>query len=323
MITKNPYLSIVVTSRNDNHDITLLKRMRIFYTSLIYQLEKYKLSSELIIVEWNPPTHKPRLIKVLPKIKSNKFAQVKIISVPQSIHKQFPNSKTLGLYQFIAKNVGIRRAKGEFILASNIDILFSNDVIEYLSQENLEINTLLRSIRFDIPKSISEKWSISQRLQYCKKNYYNAYKQKNSPKVVSFLNRIFKKIAPEEVFTNACGDFTLLSKEKWHKLRGYPEFPMHGVKIDGLLVYQAIFSGADQVILPENACIYHIDHKNSWSSNKSLSLQNRLREKGIPFIASEEYRKYIELMRSKKGKYLFNDHTWGLVNVRLPEKTSS
>ncbi len=319
MIIQNPNLSIIVTSRNDNHDNTLLKRMRIFYTNLLYQLEKYKLPGELIIVEWNPPRNKPPLAMVLPKIEKNPYAKVKIITVPNSIHKRFPNSKVLGLYQFIAKNVGIRRAKGKFILVTNIDILFSSKVIEYLNKKKLDRGILLRSIRFDIPANINEKWPVSQRLQFCEKNAFNAYRPNNDSSIINFIRRTINNRVSEGIFTNACGDFTLLSKEAWFSLRGYPEFPLHGVKIDGLLVYQAFFAGSNQFILPENACIYHIEHENSWSSDKSITLQDKLRKKDIPFLTSEKYRNYIEKMRRGKGKFLFNDNTWGLKDENLVE----
>lgn len=316
---KNPYLSIVVISRNDDHDITLLKRMRIFYTNLLFQLEKYKLPSELIIVEWNPPKKKPPLAKILPMTEKHQYSTVKIITVPNFLHKRFKYSNVLGLYQFIAKNVGIRRAKGKFILATNIDILFSNEVIEYLSKKKLEKDILLRSIRFDIPSSINEIWTISKRLRFCKKNAYNAYLPQNDTSKLNFIEKIFKKRYSEEVFTNACGDFTLLSKETWNMLRGYPEFPLHGVKIDGLLVYQAYFAGNKHEILPATACVYHIEHENSWSREKSSSLQDKLRKKGIPFLTTEEYSMYVNKIKNH-DKYLFNDLDWGLKNEKLTEK---
>ena len=32
----------------------------------------------------------------------------------------------------IAKNAGIRRARGQFVLATNIDIIFSNELVGFL-----------------------------------------------------------------------------------------------------------------------------------------------------------------------------------------------
>ena len=50
MPDKTPYISFVVTSRNDNHGGDLRKRMMIFYKGLIHQCNKFKLPCELIMV---------------------------------------------------------------------------------------------------------------------------------------------------------------------------------------------------------------------------------------------------------------------------------
>ena len=51
-----------------------------------------------------------------------------MIEVPAKIHARYKYAKALPLYQMIGKNVGIRRARGQYILATNIDILFSDTV---------------------------------------------------------------------------------------------------------------------------------------------------------------------------------------------------
>jgi hypothetical protein len=51
-----PYLSIVVTSRNDNHGGDLLRRTSAFMNNLFFQAKKWSLPVELLMVDWNPPT---------------------------------------------------------------------------------------------------------------------------------------------------------------------------------------------------------------------------------------------------------------------------
>ena len=98
------YLSVVVTSRNDDHGGNLLQRMQIFINSLATQIRNFSLSAELIIVEWNPPENRPRLSRVL---QWPKGMRVRIIEVPSAIHRRFNLSDKLPLFQMIAKNVGI------------------------------------------------------------------------------------------------------------------------------------------------------------------------------------------------------------------------
>ena len=54
-----PYLSVVVTARNDDHGGNLLGRMQVFVDAWISQAKRHNLSSELIVVEWNPPAGRP------------------------------------------------------------------------------------------------------------------------------------------------------------------------------------------------------------------------------------------------------------------------
>jgi len=59
--TREPYLSVVVTARNDDHGGNLLGRMQAFVNGWIGQARRYQIPSELIVVEWNPPPGRPRL----------------------------------------------------------------------------------------------------------------------------------------------------------------------------------------------------------------------------------------------------------------------
>lgn len=317
------YLSVVAASRNDDHDGTLLHRMKLFLTSLSSQLAGSSVETEIVLVEWNPPNGRPPLSKVLTVKQKNGLPKLRIISVPHHIHTKYKYSDKLGLFQFIAKNVGIRRARGEFILSTNIDILFSDSVIDELRSRKLNKQEMLRSVRYDVPDRIREDWSTKKILQWCKENTLRGYPpvdtrpQNNGVEII--LERIGLIKRRPKLFTNACGDFTLLSRDNWHNVRAYPEFPAHGVKIDGLLCYNAHFAGAKERILPGRACIYHIDHPNSWSGEKGEDLQKRLTRLGIPFVTREEYVGYIDQMTRKNKPYEFNNERWGLADHSLPE----
>ena len=50
-----PYISVVATSRNDDHGGNMLRRMQIFVNAWIEQCRRHDLASELLLVEWNPP----------------------------------------------------------------------------------------------------------------------------------------------------------------------------------------------------------------------------------------------------------------------------
>src|SRR5205823_4354337 len=62
---ETPYLSVVTTARNDNHGGDLLYRIGVFVNGLVAQCDRHRIQAELVIVEWNPPTDRPRLADAL------------------------------------------------------------------------------------------------------------------------------------------------------------------------------------------------------------------------------------------------------------------
>ena len=137
------YLSIVATSRNDNHGGDLNKRMKLFVRSLLYQSRRVKLPCELILVEWNPPTDKPPMKEVLPRPEEGDFLSIRYIIVPGELHRTYKRGDVLPLFQMTAKNVGIRRANAPFVLCTNVDIIFSDEIFDFLAKKNLQTDCFL------------------------------------------------------------------------------------------------------------------------------------------------------------------------------------
>jgi len=143
------HLSVVATSRNDNHGGDLLDRMQLFIDGLADQADRHRVTTELIIVEWNPPTDRAPLADVLSYPDGNGRLTSRIVTVPPAVHRRFDPEGALPLFQMIAKNVGLRRARGRFVVATNIDILFSDPLMAYLALP-LEARTVYRVDRVDI-----------------------------------------------------------------------------------------------------------------------------------------------------------------------------
>lgn len=161
-----PYLSVVVTSRNDDHGGNPLYRTQLFVNGLIAQCERFRLPAEIVFVEWNPPDG-PRLADVLDWPPRSAWCQVRFVEVPGSLHATLENADRLPLFQMIGKNVGIRRARGDFVLATNIDILLSDGLMRFLSERRLEEGRVYRVDRFDVPATLDPSWSIAQQLEHC------------------------------------------------------------------------------------------------------------------------------------------------------------
>jgi hypothetical protein len=165
-----PYLSVVVTARNDDHGGSLLRRMQVFVDAWINQAKRHQLPSELILVEWNPPPDRERLVTALRWPSDTGPCKVRVIEVPPEVHARYYHSTALALYQMIAKNVGIRRARGEFILATNIDIVFSDELMMFLAERRLEKGHMYRIDRTDVMSDVPVNDPLDEQLAYCQQH---------------------------------------------------------------------------------------------------------------------------------------------------------
>ncbi len=167
MLDSRPYLSLVVTARNDDHGGKLLSRMQAFVNGWIGQCKRHNLHSELIIVEWNPPAGRPNLSEAISWPRDAYPCQIRIIQVPPEVHAHYRYASQLPLYQMIAKNAGIRRSQGDFVLASNIDIIFSDELMRYLAGGNLRAGCFYRIDRHDVMGDVPAEGTVEEILAYC------------------------------------------------------------------------------------------------------------------------------------------------------------
>jgi hypothetical protein len=286
-INDNTYLSIVAASRNDHHGGDILKRMTLFMNGLIAQANRHRLPAELIMVEWNPPENRPLLHTVLPNPGPGDYLKVRYIIVPNEIHRRYKRADEIPLFQMIAKNVGLRRAKGEYILCTNIDILFSDPLFRILATRNLRRDTFYRANRCDVPDCIDPTWGLDTQLAWCGQNTIRRLGMDARFKNINleqlglnhraaqrwFINKLARglrmfwppeKIKYFQIDSYACGDFTLMSREAWLDIEGYLELDLYSIHIDTLGLIAATSLGFRQHIFSRDACIYHIDHPVGW-----------------------------------------------------------
>ena len=270
---------------------------------------------ELVITEWNPPKDNPCLADALKWLDSPQYCQVRIIEVPEEVHQQFPNSDRMPLFEFIGKNVGVRRAQGEFVIVTNPDILFSKELIQFLASTRLSPERFYRSTRYDVEGTVPLDVSVEEQLAYCQQHIVrvNGYLRSIDYRLSKRLNA-YKKLwsCIEELtwrlryfptnrpFTNASGDFLMMHRSHWHVLRGYPQIigaDSHGLfHTDSFMLYEALFHGLKQVRLGSHLRIYHQEH-------------GRQSNSAIFSPAVESTRR--QLLKERKP-IMFNDETWGL-----------
>jgi hypothetical protein len=165
-----PYLTVVAASRNDDHGGGMTRRMQTFVNALVAQCDRHRLPTELILVDWNPPSERPGLADALDWPASAGYCSVRVIQVPPELHSRLAHADRLPFFQMIAKNVGIRRARAPFVLATNVDLVFPDALMRFLARRKLEPETVYRVDRLDISNGIDPSWPIERQLDYCRRS---------------------------------------------------------------------------------------------------------------------------------------------------------
>ena len=354
-----PQLSIVATSRNDNHGGDLIKRMQIFIDGIVEQSKQYNLNIELILVEWNPPPDKPGLRDVLKWPERILPCSIRIIEVPPAVHNTFKYSNGLPLFQMIAKNAGIIRARSDFVLSTNIDIIFSDKLMAYLSSGELQRGKIYRVNRHDVSRELYSYKSFGELLSACDSHTIRISHRYG---ITDCINKVTSRFFPEflpipfmgkrlwlipgwkyvvsqgdkklirlvyrlfgqyrnwlRLHTNACGDFTLMSRDDWNLIRGAPELELFSLHLDSLVCFIAYYAGIEEVVI--DAPIYHIEHDSGWTpeAEKDRSLYKRLEDRKVPVMSIKELDNWIAHMHRKKAPLIHNSEDWGLARMNLKE----
>jgi hypothetical protein len=132
-----------------------------------------------------------------------------------------------------------------------------------------------------------------------------------------------REVGPVHLHTNACGDFTLLAREHWFDLRGYPEFDLFSMNIDSVFCWAAHHGGAREEILPDPMRIYHIEHGtgSGWTPEGQAQLFERIAAKGLSWLDIKQVLSWAGDMNRLNAPMIFNQENWGLSDDRLTEYT--
>jgi hypothetical protein len=338
-----PQLSVVAASRNDDHGGNLFERMQLFVDGLADQSNRFDMPLELILVEWNPPADRPSLADALRWEPADQL-QRRIITVPPEIHRTFAHADGLPLFQMIGKNVGIRRSQAPFVLATNIDILLTDELFTYL-KTSLRPNAMYRVDRYDVQAELDGPGlpspSECRALPVLREHAFDGLRYPHGPppttrspgtrnarrlalkptveRLSGYATAAWDRIALPRLHTNGCGDFTLTSREVWFGIHGYPEWPAYSWHMDGIAMFQAFAAGVNMINLQPPMAAIHLEHgEGSGWTPESRRLFERLDAAGVPYLSTPAYRRMArKLVRNRGDFYPFNGPDWGLASAEL------
>ena len=282
----------------------------------------------MILVEWCPLPDAPPLAEAVAGLPA------RVITVPREVAQQaFEQADEIALWIYAAKNVGIRRARAPFVLATNPDVLYTPALFRAIAKATLDAHSFYRTSRYDVAGVSTEERPRDQ-LEHARRSIVRVNLVGNSlrfdpptggravAKGVRRYNALQRAIAPatpearaerpnEWLHTNASGDFFLMHRDRWAELHGYPEFASAG-HLDSYICVMAAAAGLRQVILGGRKRLYHLEHE-------------RAIEWGRPGAAAHYHVPYETFLDAAQGMLragaptLFNDESWGLGGVELPE----
>jgi hypothetical protein len=131
-------LSIILIGRNDTYGGDFVGRLNRSLESIM------PLGAEVIFVEWNPLGDRPRINTEI------RHRGVRVITVYPEVHRSLPGHELFPVFEYRAKNVGIRRATGNLILCLNSDIILSEEMRQRLMNGPLDHNCFYRALRYDM-----------------------------------------------------------------------------------------------------------------------------------------------------------------------------
>lgn len=271
MNNENPsstYLSFIVSGRNDDYGKHYIYRLQNFVNSIQIMSDEFKLKTQTIIIEWNPPNNENLLSKVINKTKSE-YNTITFIVIPFDFHETFINPMNLPVHDYVAKNIGICRARGEYILVCSGDLIFTKELFSLFNSKVLTYGKIYRNTRIDFKKfnnRVLSENNYTEFLEDIKNNTFSSTFKNENDGSMQYANTNIDIIdgyfcQKKNIYFDGCGDFLLMSKKDWIEVEGCISDTKYFTHIDSATLLKIInLYKKDQMVLHPMYSVYHMDH---------------------------------------------------------------
>jgi hypothetical protein len=203
-------LSAVVITRNDNYGGNLNDRATYCLNSLVNTFD------EVILVDWNSPDNKPQLWDIQDKIDLK--GNLKHIVITPEIASMLTNNDPQAQVccETLARNIGIRRATGDYIVSTNIDVIAPR-------RDQLE-KTIKNELNDDTFYTISRRYTDWEQIEkfHGGERKYSDWESLRDHLIENSEERTTGESVVEGdnySIINCCGDFQLAHKNIWNEIR--------------------------------------------------------------------------------------------------------
>jgi hypothetical protein len=232
-----------VTGRNDGYGVRdrLLDTLRFNHRELMSR----GISYEYVLTEWAPDPRWPLLADLIAEAIPETNGLVTSYIVDPAYHDTLSMNPRLPYMDYLAKNVSIRRARGCFILATNVDIYIGRQALDALGSSELRPRTVYRAVRRDLKLGAEHSnptWDVLE-----------------DPRNLESPPRPLKM----PLMLGGSGDFVMLDRDTCHELQGYNEvYRLARVGVDANFLVKAYSSGLEFADI--GGPVYHVNHVGSY-----------------------------------------------------------
>jgi hypothetical protein len=279
-----PFLSIVLTGRNDDYGRDFKERFLRTVRFNARELAARGIDHEFVFVEWAPLPNRPLLLDLACDAISGVATLLTGYIVDPQYQPALSQNPRLQYLEFIAKNVGIRRAAGAFVLVTNCDVFLGREVLGVLERRALGNGVVYRAPRHDLKMALDQS-----HLDFAA--FENATNLERQPPVLK-----------PPLYAGGSGDFLLLDRAAYHALGGFNEvYRVARVGIDHNFLVKALSAGYE--IRDIGGPVYHVNHLGTFRLTRS---QYAGREHEAPYGNVQWHSRQI---------IYSNPSTWGLSNA--------
>jgi hypothetical protein len=283
-VTNAPFLTIVLTGRNDDYGGDFTTRFLRALTFNHERLTERRIEYQIAFVEWSPIPQRRLLADILadnlPREASARLFSFIVDARYQAALTLNPRIRYL---EFVAKNVGIRQAGGQFVLSTNTDVYLGREILDRLASADLAPATVYRAQRIDLRMAVDQT-HVDWTLLEDGRNYVKRVKPLRPP-----------------LCAGATGDFILLDRASLHRLGGFNEvYRVARFAIDLNFLVKAYSNGYD--IADIGGPVYHVNHVDSFRATRRH--------------AAGREAKWGRPSRARRVIYE-NPGTWGLANAPI------
>jgi hypothetical protein len=223
-----PYLSIILTGRNDAYLNNFNDRVSTFFKYLdrIYEANP-TVDFEIVFVDYASPSPSS-LLKDVIQIPASIQPHIRWVIVPQDFALEYRASHpgSSDFHEYAAKNIGVRRAKGQYVLTMNPDSLLSYRFFEVCAERSLNPNILYLAARYSIIPRLLNSLSLDEIVQLSEEPW-----SQRLHKLEDFVDEgrnvmIFRVRRPSLntiLFRAGTGDFIMLSRDLYRAIQGFHE----------------------------------------------------------------------------------------------------